>query len=68
MYLIQSCPTRCSSSMYVLMRLLELWTAVVSVMFDRILFNTETANKLLTIVNHLIPLQLITIYNCSHML
>jgi len=67
MYLIQRCLTRCSSSMYVLMRLLELWTAVVSVMFDRILFNTETANKLLTIVNLLIPLQLITIHN-NHML
>jgi len=35
--------------MHVLMRLLELWSAVVSVMFDGILFNTETANKLLTI-------------------
>lgn len=49
MYLIQSCPTKCSSSMHVLLRLLKLWSPVVSVIFDCILFNTETANKLLTI-------------------
>jgi len=72
--LIQRCLTRWNSSMDMLMRLLELRPAIVSIMLDRTLFNTKTANKLemleedweycQILVKLLNPLQLATTVLC----